>query len=175
MTASWLGERSRVISLFSHPDRVAFLLVDRAMIDFEHLERYRENNRLEAKRALGGLPESLWETYSAFANTQGGLILLGVEEHADHSLHPIDLPDTGSLLQDFWDIVNDPDRVSANILKDGNVWEEIVNGCHILVIDVPRAEFRPVYLNRNPQKESYWRSGEGDLRCTEEQLKAMEK
>lgn len=27
------------------------------MIDLAHLEKYRENNRLEAKRAQGGLPD----------------------------------------------------------------------------------------------------------------------
>ena len=57
------------------------------MFDITLLDTYREDNRLEAKKAKGGLPHSLWETYSAFANTDGGLILIGANEQA-HSYPP---------------------------------------------------------------------------------------
>ena len=87
------------------------------MIDFCNLEKYRENNRIEAKKALGGLPRSIWETYSAFANTHGGIILLGVEEWADKSLHTVDLPDPDRLIKEFWDIVNNPNKTSVNVLS----------------------------------------------------------
>lgn len=143
------------------------------MIDFSHLGAYRENNRLEAKKAVGGLPGSLWETYSAFANTEGGLILLGMEEWKDHSLHPVDLPDISGLLQDFWTIVNDRDRVSANILEDHNVWLQEAEGRKILVIEVPKAKNPPVYLDNSILTGTYRRNGEGDFRCSPEEVFRM--
>lgn len=145
------------------------------MLDFSHIEKYRENNRIEAKKALGGLPKSLWETYSAFANTIGGMILLGVEEWKDHSLHPVNLPDPDALIAEFWAIANDPKRVSANILSDRNVVVEEIEGNRIIVIMVPRAQRydRPVFLDRSAFSGSYRRNGEGDYRCSRDEVEAM--
>ena len=145
------------------------------MIDLTRIEQYRENNRIEAKKALGGLPQSIWETYSAFANTLGGIILLGVEEYVDHSLHLVDLPDPERLVIEFWDIVNNPKKTSVNILSDKHVRIHEVNGKHIIVIIVPRAQRfdKPVYIDGNPLSGTYRRNGEGDYKCTREEVQGM--
>ena len=144
------------------------------MIDFSKIEQYRENNRIEAKKALGGLPRSVWETYSAFANTYGGIILLGVEELADKSFCTVDLPAPEKLIKEFWDIVNNPNKTSVNVLSSKDVFVQEVDGDHIVVINVPRAErsYKPVYVDGNPLN-TYRRNGEGDYRCTREEYQAM--
>lgn len=145
------------------------------MIDFAHLEQYRENNRIEAKKAQGGLPHSIWETYSAFANTLGGVILLGVVEDDNKQLEAVGVPDPDQLVKEFWNIVNNINKVSVNILSTSDVSVESVDGKSIVVINVPRAQRadRPVYLLDNPLRESYRRNGEGDYRCTQEEVRAM--
>lgn len=145
------------------------------MIDFRHVEKYRENNRIEAKRALGGLPYSVWETYSSFANTMGGVILLGVEEGKDKSFHAVDLPNPQGLIDKFWRQVNDRRRVNVNILTKNAVRIERVEGKRIVVIEVPRAHRadKPVYIENDMMTGTYRRGGEGDYRCTPEEIAAM--
>ncbi len=132
------------------------------MINLLQLENYRENNRIEAKLALGGLPHSIWETYSAFANTLGGIILLGVEELKDRSLRAVNLPNPESLIQEFWEKVNDAKIVSVNVLKKEDVEIKVVDGNSIVTITVPPAneDVRPVLANGI----AYYRRGESDLK-----------
>ena len=145
------------------------------MLDFSHLEKYRENNRIEAKKALGGLPHSIWETYSAFANTLGGIILLGVVEKEDRSFETVDLPEPEKLIKEFWDLINNPNKASVNLLSSKDVHVQKVGEDHIIVIHVPRADrtCRPVYVDGNPLTGTYRRNGEGDYRCTKEEYQAM--
>ncbi len=145
------------------------------MIDFKNLEHYQENNRIEAKRALGGLPHSIWETYSAFANTLGGIILLGVEEYKDKTFHPIKLPDPQQLIEDFSELLCDPKKVNRNILSEDDITIEHIEEKEIVAIRVPRAMryLRPIYIDGNPMTGTYRRNGEGDYRCTPAEVRKM--
>ena len=145
------------------------------MIDLNNIMRYHENNRIEAKKAAGGFPNSLWETYSAFANTVGGLILLGVEESRDKELTVTGVPDAAEYQAQLWQTVNDPTRVSANILSPEDVSVHTIEGKDVLVVHVPRANRRqrPVYIGDSPFSGTYRRDGEGDYHCSSDEIRAM--
>ena len=119
------------------------------MLDYSHIEQYRENNRIEAKKAAGGLPHSIWETYSAFANTIGGVILLGVEELPDHSLRPIHLPNAEQMVSEFWNIINNPNKISVNIhtAKPGIVIGRGGTGVEAVKADLAKLTGKAVNVN----------------------------
>lgn len=145
------------------------------LFDIRPFDEYKEDNRREVKRATGGLPHSLWETYSSFANCYGGVIILGVNEHKDGSWETTGLKDTGKLLRDFWNTVNNPKKTSVNLLTDADVETYDVNGDVILVIHVPMAKRsdKPVFINDNLFGGTYRRNWEGDYHCSREEVKAM--
>ena len=145
------------------------------MLDLSQLSKYKENNRIEAKKAQGGLPQSIWETNSAFANTFGGYILLGVVENADKSFSSVQLASPEKLVSDFWNSVNNHSIVNVNILSDRNVQIVESGGNRIVVIEVPRADRhdKPVYTGLDPFSGTYRRNGEGDYRCTKDEVRAM--
>ena len=138
-----------------------------------------ERVTLECKRAKSEVPKELWKTYSAFANTIGGLILLGVDENLKEKdpskrFLIIGIEDVQKTLTDFWNTINS-DKVSENILTDKDVEVVDMGGKKIICIHVPMADFRmkPIYLNGNVYKGSYKRNHEGDYHCTERQVRTM--
>lgn len=145
------------------------------MLDFDNLQNYREDGCIEAKEALGGLPESIWETYAAFANADGGVILLGVKERPDKTLQPVEILDPQWIIEDFWNAVNDPMKVSVNLLKEEDVQIRQAEGKQIIAIYVPKAKEsqKPVYIGNDPYRGSYYRRGEEDIRFTQEQVREM--
>ncbi|MBD5357695.1 MAG: AAA family ATPase [Bacteroides sp.] len=145
-----------------------------AEFDLSKLGEYREHNQLEAKKAKGGFPGSFWETYSAFANTDGGIILLGVCEESDGKLVPEDV-DAAKLEKDFWNMVNNRQKISANIVTRSMVKIEPIDGKNILIVRVPRAEraARPVYVGMDPKSGTYRRNHEGDYHYSLKEMSLM--
>ncbi|MCM8595524.1 RNA-binding domain-containing protein, partial [Accumulibacter sp.] len=133
-----------------------------------------EDQDVEFKLAEGGLPRSLWESFSAFANTEGGVIVLGVAEQAErHELVGVRSP--AKLLKVFWDAHHNPQKLSAPICADRDVSVVPADGRDLILIRVPRASRaqRPVYINGNPITGTFKRNFEGDYRCTEGEVRQM--
>lgn len=140
----------------------------------DQLSEWRENNRLEFKSARSGFPRSFWETYSAFANTSGGLVIFGVDETPD-GLKVAGVTNADMLVQDLWNGLNNPQKVNVNLLLDSDVSIHRIDSSEIVAIKIPRADRtqRPVYINNSMNAGTYRRNGEGDYRCSMEVIRAM--
>jgi ATP-dependent DNA helicase RecG len=133
-----------------------------------------EDQDIEFKAADGGLPKSLWETVSAFANTGGGLIVLGVaEREGGYAVEGLRKPDV--LRKTFWDGHNNPQKLSSPICHEDDVSLLLADGKRLLVIRIPHAhrQQRPVFINGNPLLGTYKRNYDGDYRCTEAEVRQM--
>lgn len=148
-------------------------------IEIKQLLLQGEHISLECKKAKAELPKSVWESYSAFANTIGGVILLGVDENRKETniskrfnITGVDEPK--KLISDLWNTINS-NKVNRNILLDSDVEFVPVDGKQVIYIHVPQADWRmkPVFINENPYKGAYKRNHEGDYHCTEMEVKAM--
>lgn len=132
-----------------------------------------EGAELECKLGLGGLPKDIWPTYSAFANSNGGIIIIGLKE-VNQSYENVDGIDVVKLQKQFWDHINSS-HVSLNILQSDDVYPLRINGKSLLIIHVPRAlrQQKPVSINPNPYIGTYRRNFEGDYRCTKQEIDTM--
>lgn len=122
------------------------------------------------------IPRSVWETYSSFANTRGGVILLGItenkEQNGDSRFEITGVEDSYKVETDFWNIVNNPQKVNTNILVDSDFRVISVDGKPVIYIRIPEADYhkKPIYINNNLQSGTYKRNHEGDRHVTMDEL-----
>ena len=147
--------------------------------DIKDMMLYGERINIEYKEASGDLPKSLWETYSSFANTIGGTIILGIKEHRNKSVEEgkfevRGVGDANKMLKTLWDTINS-DKVSRNILLDDDVECVEYEDKTIIVVHVPMANYtvRPIYINKNIIGGTFKRNYEGDYHCTDDDVKSM--
>lgn len=142
----------------------------------EDLMEQKESSVIEFKSAAGGFPGSFWETYSSFANTDGGTIVLGVKEKKGcFYLDNLNEELLEKYTKEFWSNVNNKDIINKNLLSNDDVMIADIEGHKIMLFYIPRAsrEQRPVYHTPNPYNGTYKRNYEGDFKCTETEVNRM--
>ena len=144
------------------------------------LDQLRESCELECKLAAGRdgkgeLPIEFWKSYSAMANTNGGIVLLGVKEKdGKFTFNALEKPD--KILKELFDTANNPAKVSVNLLTNESVRILEIEGHTMIAVEIPRAKRtqRPVYLDGNPLGgHCFRRLHEADQRISDDDVKLM--
>lgn len=145
----------------------------------DDLSQLAETDELECKLAQGQdgkgeIPKDFWLTYSAMANAQGGVVLLGVREK-DGRFSIAGLENPTKIRADLFNTLNNRTKVSTNLLSDANVEEVRIDGKSVLVVQIPAAtrKQRPVFLNGQPLSNTWRRLNDGDRQCDNETVKRM--
>ncbi len=141
-------------------------------MDFNKLSR--ENGCIEYKLCAHKLPGTFWETYSAFANTAGGTIILGVQENAHHAPTIEGVVNPEKIITDLFSTASSLEKVNLNLLKEENISIETSDDKKFICIIIPEAPMnkKPVYLKKN-MKLTYIRKYDGDHIATDEELRAF--
>jgi len=80
-----------------------------------------EFKKAAGKDGNGAVPRDFYKTYSAMANTDGGVVLLGISEKKDHSFEVTGIKNTRKVKKNLWDALNNRDCVSGNILNEKDI------------------------------------------------------
>jgi predicted HTH transcriptional regulator len=139
-----------------------------------------ESVDVECKAAQGRdgkseLPDDFWKSYSAMANTEGGVIWLGIQEKPRGTFNVIGLADIEKIRKAIWDNLHNRKQISFNLLIDHNIQPVLVNHLTVLRVEVPRAsrQNKPVHLGNNPFGGTYLRRYEGDYLADDETVRRL--
>jgi predicted HTH transcriptional regulator len=149
-------------------------------IDISELAGLAEAYDLECKAAQGRdgrgeVPEDFWKSYSAMANADGGIILLGVQEKPRGEFTALGVADVERLRKAIWDNLHNRKQISINLLAEQAIQPIKVDGKTVLRVEVPRAgrQVKPVHLGSNPLGGTYLRRYEGDYPADDETVRRM--
>lgn len=125
-----------------------------------------ETSNIEIKKAKNGIPENLYDTFSSFSNTSGGIIIFGIDEKNNYNVCGISDPDNFQKKITEQSLMMEPKiRPIITICEYKGV---IVAACEIPELDVFS---KPCYyLGKGKMKGSYVRVGDADLPMTDYEI-----
>ena len=140
------------------------------MTDEEILKRLEsvELDDIEFKAAKTAAPKSALATVSAFANTGGGHIVMGVSE-VDDALKITGVEKVDKVQREFTSLLRDQKKISLAFSVEPTVHH--IDGKTLICFYIPEAQRgdKPVYLDGDIAK-TYVRRGAENCRCTRTEL-----
>lgn len=140
------------------PDEIALLRAHRS-----------DTSTIEVKSAAKGVGKSVWETVSAFANTNGGTLILGLDETADFT--PAIGFDPDRVSNQFISGIGGADSAAARLTNppEYEIQRAVIEDAPLLLIEISPNQpgNRPCFVTaRGVQNGSYKRIDDGDHRLT---------
>ncbi|MDR3000801.1 MAG: ATP-binding protein, partial [Fibromonadaceae bacterium] len=122
----------------------------------------------EVKRAQTELPKNIWETVSAFANSSGGWVVLGVAQ-TEKKFEVCGVEKPEKLEQDFTTALRSKNKF--NVFINLKCKKYNINGKIVLAFFISSSEQKPVYFNS--LQNTFIRSASGDQRATDSEINAL--
>ncbi|MCR9130974.1 MAG: ATP-binding protein [bacterium] len=131
--------------------------------DLKNLIATGESSFLEFKHKVAS-PEKIAREIAAFANTTGGTILIGVSDNGE-------LVGTESYMEEeFW-----LDEAAKLCVPEIDIHMELLNigNKDIIIVNVPEAEKKPIYLKGKKRRKVYVRQADESVLANEELIEVM--
>ena len=122
----------------------------------------------EVKKSSDELPKNVWETVSAFANTSGGWLVLGVSQNGK-AFEITGVANPEKVEQSL--VTTLRGRNKFNVLINPECRKYDIDGKTVLAFHIPSAEQKPVYFNA--LQNTFIRTASGDQRATDYEINAL--
>ena len=122
----------------------------------------------EVKKAASELPKDVWETVSAFSNTSGGWLVLGVSQN-EKIFEVTGVTNPEKIEQDL--VTTLRSRNKFNVLINPECRKYDMDGKTVLAFYIPSAEQKPVYFNT--LQNTFIRTASGDHRATDYEINVL--
>lgn len=145
------------------------------------IERLRDQHNddadYEAKSCATTLSKSVWESVSAFANTDGGTLLLGVDENKNFTVPP--QFDADKTINQFVDGMGDGSKDGAKVASPPrySIRRDTLDGAQMVSVQVHEndASHKPCYVrSRSISTGSYKRQDDKDILLSPTELFEMQ-
>ena len=136
----------------------------------ELLERLKdiEWDDFEVKEAAEGLPKSVWETVSAFSNTSGGWLVLGVKQNGK-KFEVQGLSNPEKMESDLLNTLRGGEKMNFPLFPTAKRF--VIDGKNVLAFHFESSPHKPIFFSTI--NNTFIRSGSGDRRASDTEIAAM--